>query len=84
MVVLMSPGALRVPATLLVGSTVAVTGAARTLLGMQVTRDAPWPEQLDAATMKRWEVRGAILATSVQTPDGVELTDRAAATTAAR
>jgi hypothetical protein len=84
MVVLMSSGALRVPAELLVGSTVVVTGAARTLLGMQVTRDAPWPAQLEPATMKRWEVRGAILATSVQTSDGVELTDRPAAATAAR
>jgi hypothetical protein len=84
MLVLMSSGALRVPAPLLVGSTVVVTGAARTLLGMQVAVDAPWPAQLEPATMKRWEVRGAILATSVKTSDGVELTDRAATATAAR
>jgi hypothetical protein len=79
MLVLMNEGALRAPAALLVGSTVAVAGAARTLAGMQVARDAPWPPQLAPATVKRWEVRGAILATSVQTADGVELTDRAAA-----
>jgi hypothetical protein len=84
MLVLMNSGTLRVAPALIVGSTVLVTGAARTLVGMQVTRDAPWPAQLDPGTMKRWEVRGAILATSVQTTDGVELTDRAAATTAVR
>jgi hypothetical protein len=84
MVVLMNAGALRVPAARLVGSTVVVTGEARTLLGVQVTRDARWPAQLEPATTKRWEVRGAILATSVQATDGVELTDRAPVTTGTR
>jgi hypothetical protein len=84
MLVLLNSGALRVPDALLVGSTVVVTGAVRTLLGVQVARDAPWPAQLEPETMKRWEVRGAILATSVLSPDGVELTDRPAATAAAR
>ena len=73
-------GALRVPAETLVASTVTVEGVARTLLGMQVTAEAPWPARLDRATIDRLEIRAAILATSVHTADGVELTDRSSTT----
>jgi hypothetical protein len=76
LLVLVDSGVLRVSSELLVGATVIVTGVARTLLGLQVSRDAPWPLQLDAQNTERWEVRGAVLATSVQTADGTELTDR--------
>lgn len=74
--VLVDDAALRVPAETLVASTVTVEGVARTLLGMQVTRDAPWPPQLDPDRLKRLDVRAAVLATSVRTAEGVELTDK--------
>jgi hypothetical protein len=73
-IVLIHPGALRVPATLVVGSTVTVLGVARTLLGVQVTREVPWPPPLDRKLVDRLEIRAAVLAHSVQTPEGVELT----------
>ena len=77
--VVVSDGALRVPAETLVASTVTVVGVARSILGMQVGGDAPWPAQLDRDALRRLEVRAAVLATSVHTPEGVELTDRPAA-----
>ena len=73
--VLVSGGALRVPAESLVASTVTVVGVARTLLGVQASGAAPWPSGLDADTIKRLDVRAAVIATSVRTADGVELTD---------
>jgi hypothetical protein len=76
-------GSLRVPAESLVASTVTVEGIARTLLGMQVTGEVPWPARLDRETVERLEIRAAILATSVHTADGIELTDRPSTTTAA-
>jgi hypothetical protein len=76
LLVLLDAAALRVAAETLVGSTVRVTGVARSLLGMQVTREAAWPAQLNEKTIERWEVRAAVLASSVQSPEGVELTDK--------
>ena len=61
---------------LLVDSRVKVIGVARTLVGMQVTREVPWPPELTPEVLKRYEIRAAVLATSVQTEDGVELTAR--------
>lgn len=75
-VVLIHDGALRVADALIVGSVVRVIGVVRTLVGMRVTADAPWPERLAPEDVERLEVRAAVLATSVQTADGVELTDR--------
>jgi hypothetical protein len=49
---------------------------ARTLLGLQVTREVSWPEGLTPEAVQRLEVRAAVLATSVQTAEGIELTDR--------
>lgn len=74
--VLVNAGALRVPAESLVASTVTVVGVARTLLGVQASGDAQWPTRLDPDTLKRLDVRAAVIATSVRTADGVELTDR--------
>ena len=73
-IVLVERGALRVDAASLVGSTVTVIGVARTLLGAQVTREVPWPPELTREVMQRYGIRAALLAGSVQTPDGVELT----------
>jgi hypothetical protein len=74
--VLVHEGALRVDPALLVGSDVTVHGTARTLLGLQVTNEVPWPDILTRDITKRFEIRAAVLATSVQTADGVELTNR--------
>jgi hypothetical protein len=74
LVVLVESRELKVPPTLVVGSTVTVVGVARTLLGVQVTREVPWPPEIDAELIKRLEIRAAVLASSVRSADGVELT----------
>jgi len=74
--VLVERGGLTVPATAIVASTVTVAGVARTLLGVQVSREVPWPTELSPEAVERLEIRAAVLAASVQTPDGVELTAR--------
>jgi hypothetical protein len=61
---------------LLVGSTVVILGVARTLLGLRLSPELPWPPKLDRDLIERLEVRAAVLATSVQTPEGTELTER--------
>lgn len=53
---------------------VTVVGVARTLLGIQAGHDVPWPGSLTRRELARLDVRAAILASSVQTADGVELT----------
>jgi hypothetical protein len=65
---------LRVTPALLVGATVTISGVARTLLGMHVSADGPWPVTLTPDVVKHLEIRAAILARSVKTADGVELT----------
>ena len=72
--VLVARGGLSVPPATLVASTVTVSGIARTLLGMQVSREVEWPSELTADAVERLEVRAAILANSVRTADDVELT----------
>lgn len=74
LIVLVEAGALNVPATLIVGSTVTISGVARTLLGVQVTREVPWPPEITPDLVKRLEIRGAVLARSVLTAEGVALT----------
>jgi len=76
--VFVDPGALRVADTTLVASTVTVLGVARTLLGMQVSGEVAWPVELRPDVVQRLEIRAAVLAASVQTADGIELTDRGA------
>ena len=73
--VLVDGAALKVRPEMVVGSTVVIVGTARTLLGAQVTAEVPWPTQLDPALVERLEVRAVALATSVQAPEGTELTD---------
>ncbi len=80
--VLIEHGEIRIDPEWIVGSTVHVTGVARTVLGMQVTREVPWPAELDRERIERLGIRAAVLASSVQTPDGVELTHATATTTA--
>jgi hypothetical protein len=74
--VLIDAGALRVETEKIVDTNVRVHGIARTLLGLQTTGEVPWPPELTRDALKRYEIRAAVLARSVQTADGVELTDR--------
>lgn len=53
---------------------VTVVGVARTLLGVQAAHDVPWPEPLTRKVVERLDIRAAILASSIRTADGVELT----------
>jgi len=64
---------LRVSPTELVGATVTISGVARTLLG--IAAEGRWPPALIPDTVKHLEIKAAILADSVKTPDGIELTD---------
>ena len=72
--VFVSGTSLRVDPTMLVGQTVTVTGVARTLLGMQVSAEVPWPAVLTPDRVEHLEIKAAVLAKSVQTADGVDLT----------
>lgn len=74
--VLVEDGEIGVDPALLVGATIRVTGIARTLLGVRVTREVPWPPELDRERLERLEIRAAVLAESVRTADGVELIAR--------
>src|SRR5262245_42280832 len=55
-----------------------VVGIARTLLGIQAAQDVPWPQALTRREIDRLGIRAAILASSVRTSDGVELTSSTA------
>ena len=63
-----------VPRTPVTDVPVTINGVARTLVGVQVAHDVPWPAPLTANLIDRLEIRAAIVASSVRTPDGVELT----------
>lgn len=71
--VLVERGEMRVDPAMVVGSTVTVAGVARTLLGMQVSREVAWPRELTREIVDRYEIRAVVLASSVQAPDGVDL-----------
>jgi hypothetical protein len=71
--VFVESGKLGVPPRALLGSTVTVTGTARTLLGMEAGGEVAWPAHLTRQVIERLEVRAAVLATAVSTPDGVDL-----------
>jgi hypothetical protein len=74
--VLVERGELTVAPATIVASTVTVGGVARTLLGMQVSREVPWPKELNPEAIERLEIHAAVLARSVRTAEGVELTSR--------
>jgi hypothetical protein len=65
---------LRVTPEQIVGATVTISGVARTLLGMQATAEGWWPTTLTPEKVKKLEIKAALLADSVKTPDGDELT----------
>jgi len=51
-----------------------IIGVARTLLGIQAAENDLWPRALTRREVERLDIRAAILASSLRTPDGVELT----------
>jgi hypothetical protein len=71
-------GTIRVAAELLVGSIVELEGVARSVLSVHAAGDLEWPAKLTPQLVERLEIRAAILATSVHTAEGTELTDRTA------
>jgi hypothetical protein len=77
--VLVDAAQLTVSAEAIVSATVAVEGIARTLPDMRLTAGTAWPAKLTPDAIERLEVRAAIVASSVRTPDGSELTSRAVA-----
>ena len=74
--VLINAATLRASAEPMLRSTVTIVGTARTLLGVRTSAEVPWPIQLDRDRIKSFEVRGAVLAASVQAAEGTELTQR--------
>jgi len=78
LVVLERSRSLAIPNPPVAISPVDVTGIARTLLGIQASQDVPWPRALTRREIERMDIKAAILASSVRTSDGVELTLSAA------
>lgn len=76
--VFVDAGGLRVSPQQIVASTVTIHGLARTLLAMQVGSEAVWPAELNPAKVEKLEIRAAVLARSVRTAEGFELTHEAA------
>lgn len=76
LLVLVERGSLAIPRPPIDTAPVTVLGVARTLLGIQAAGTPPWPAALTRELIDRLEIRGAVLASSVQTPDGIELTSR--------
>ena len=74
LVLLQRNRALAIPRSPVAIAPVNVVGIARTLLGIQAAQDAPWPQALTRREIERLGIRAAILASSVRTSDGVELT----------
>jgi len=81
--VFIESGSLRVDPAALVASTVTVSGIARTLLGMRTNYDVPWPAALTQDTVKHLDIRAAVLAKSVRTPEGIDLVTRLSSGSAA-
>jgi hypothetical protein len=73
-VVFIDKRALNVAPETLVAESVTVSGIVRTLLGMHVSREVAWPPALTREAVERLEIRAALLATAVQTPEGIDLT----------
>jgi hypothetical protein len=74
LVLLQRGRALSVPRPPIAIAPVTILGVARTLLGIQAGHDVPWPRALTRRELERLDVRAAVLAISVETADGVELT----------
>jgi hypothetical protein len=55
-----------------------VVGIARTLLGIQASQGMLWPPALRRREVERMDIKAAVLASSIRTSDGVELTSSTA------
>lgn len=65
---------MRITPQLLVGSVVKIEGVVRTLLSLQASREVDWPAELTPERIDRLEVRAGVIARSVATAEGTELT----------
>ena len=72
--VLIDGAALRVTEDQVAGSTVVVLGVATTVTASRLLAAPAWPASLDRERIDHLEIRGVVIATSVQTADGTELT----------
>jgi hypothetical protein len=72
--VLTEGAGLRVTQEHLAGSTVTILGVAKSILGTRLLTSPPWPAALNSQLMDQLEVRAVIIATSVQSTEGDELT----------
>lgn len=72
--VLLDGASLQVTADQVADSTVVVFGVAKTIVGSRLLSAPAWPASLDRERLKQLEVRAVVIATSVQTADGTELT----------
>jgi len=78
LVVLERSRSLAIPNPPVAISPVDITGIARTLLGIQASKDMLWPPALRRREIERMDIKAAILASSIRTSDGVELTSSTA------
>jgi hypothetical protein len=74
--VLVAHGTLRAAPDAIERTDVRVHGIVRTPLGVQISQDVQWPAELTRQRVDDLDVRAVILASSVQTTDGVELTNQ--------
>jgi hypothetical protein len=72
--VLIDGASLRVTADQVADSTVVVFGVAKTIASSRLLSAPAWPASLDRERLRQLEVRAVVIATSVQTADGTELT----------
>ena len=72
--VVLERGSLMIPRPPIDTAPIAVWGVARTLLGVQAGDGQAWPAALTRELIDRLEIRAAVVASSVQTAEGVELT----------
>jgi hypothetical protein len=77
--VLVDAAQLTVTPDAIVSGIVSIEGIARTLTDLRLKAAGRWPAKLTPEMVDRLEVRGGILASSVRTPEGTELTSRAVA-----
>jgi len=74
LVVLERTRSLAIPNPPIAIAPVDVTGIAKTLLGIQAGQGMLWPPALRRREVERMDIKAAVLATSIRTSDGVELT----------
>ena len=78
LVVLERSRSLAIPRPPVAIAPVDIVGIAKTLLGIQAGQEVAWPPALKRREIERMDIKAAILASSIRTSDGVELTSSTA------